>query len=595
VQYAGPSRPTWYSAEDFRRLLAAAPEGVTVADVVTEVFDEDCTDRRLARALTEREAEELHQYLCKTASPVAGGIGSLGRDVMGEGYYHKIEGTAALGGAVIPYCVELSVGCGHLDRAQPADEEGSYPTINRGISLAPLYYGADSAGLSVRGCGLTIVVPGAKRARYSIDLSLIAPFVRLMNDGKTPFLGDFAPAIRTALEKTAVKAYRAMIRPPSEMNIKDAAFAVMADAYHAASDDGNGGTLPAKARQIMYQARGKILELTGAKKFSDTYFTQVLLPDYMAQNPEETAAWDVVYDARGHLNEPHTGRSVPLGTIQVRQYLGERGPLGPAVTVSGHTLYPTCGPKNRYQNVLFIEKEGFDELFEAVALAERYDIAIMSTKGMSVVAARSLLDRIAGEVDRVFALTDFDVSGFSICGTLGTDSRRYVFDNAVNVVPIGLRLDDIEALGLEPELVKVDNVEARQRRLAEHGATDEEIEYLADPDENGMCRRVELNAMSSRQLVDFVEQKLLEYGCAKVVPADKVVTEHARRMLEAQLTAKLVEENQEAIAKQAAEIQLPDDLVEQVSERVSEQPQLSWDGALAEISREWCSGSGLTK
>jgi hypothetical protein len=38
--------------------------------------------------------------------------------------------------------------------------------------------------------------------------------------------------------------------------------------------------------------------------------------------------------------------------------------------------------------VLFIEKEGFMPLFERVHLAERYEIADMSTKGMSVTAAR---------------------------------------------------------------------------------------------------------------------------------------------------------------------------------------------------------------
>ena len=33
-------------------------------------------------------------------------------------------------------------------------------------------------------------------------------------------------------------------------------------------------------------------------------------------------------------------------------------------------------------------------LFERVNLAQRYDIAIMSSKGMSVTAARTLVDRI---------------------------------------------------------------------------------------------------------------------------------------------------------------------------------------------------------
>ena len=46
-------------------------------------------------------------------------------------------------------------------------------------------------------------------------------------------------------------------------------------------------------------------------------------------------------------------------------------------------------------------------MFEAVQLAERYNLAIVSTKGMSVVAARNLLDKFAKLVDHVFVLHDF--------------------------------------------------------------------------------------------------------------------------------------------------------------------------------------------
>ena len=60
------------------------------------------------------------------------------------------------------------------------------------------------------------------------------------------------------------------------------------------------------------------------KRLDDKYFTQVLLPDYIEENPERTAGWRVVYDARGHLIEPHTNRSVPLGTIEVATYLRQR-------------------------------------------------------------------------------------------------------------------------------------------------------------------------------------------------------------------------------------------------------------------------------
>ena len=105
-------------------------------------------------------------------------------------------------------------------------------------------------------------------------------------------------------------------------------------------------------------------------------------------------------------------------------------------------------------------------------------------------------------------------------GTLGTDSRRYTFENDLDdvIVDIGLRLEDIEEMGLEAETVEVKNHEARRETLERHGATDEEIEFLAPEDEDEDCRRVELNAMTSRQLVDFVEGKLEFYGVAKVIP-----------------------------------------------------------------------------
>jgi hypothetical protein len=207
----------------------------------------------------------------------------------------------------------------------------------------------------------------------------------------------------------------------------------------------------------------------------------------------------------------------------------------------------------------------------------------MSTKGMSVVAARALLDRIAREVAKVFVLHDFDRSGFSIYGTLATNSRRYAFHNRLNIVPLGLRLEDIARLGLETEPVKIDNPYARQARLRQHGASWEEIEFLTQPDDDGMCRRVELNAMTSRQLVDFVEEKLAAHGCAKVLPENGTLQEHARRLLEAKLTQKLVEDNQPKIAEEAAGIDLATDLDEQVIALLDKYPALSWDAALAEI------------
>jgi DNA topoisomerase VI subunit A len=272
---------------------------------------------------------------------------------------------------------------------------------------------------------------------------------------------------------------------------------------------------------------------------------------------------------------------VPLGTIEVRQYLGEDTSLGPAVELTASDLYPTSGPVNRYKNVLFVEKEGFDPIFRAARLAEKYDLAIMSTKGMSVTAARFLLDRITPDIEKILVLHDFDVSGFTICGTLGSDSRRYTFGNAVEIVDLGLRLEDAKDMGLEAETVDVDSRDARRDTLERHGATEEEIEFLIP--EVGQCQRIELNAMTSRQLIDFIEEKLAEEGVEKLVPSSGTLAAHARRLQEQALARKALEGMAEEIARKASAIELPDDLENLVQELLNEDPKLSWDEALAQL------------
>ena len=84
------------------------------------------------------------------------------------------------------------------------------------------------------------------------------------------------------------------------------------------------------------------------------------------------------------------------------------------------------GPSGGISAVLFCEKEGFNPLFKPVNLANRYDLMIISTKGVSVTAARQLVDNICGGHDLpLFVLHDFDVAGFLILGTLQRDTRRF--------------------------------------------------------------------------------------------------------------------------------------------------------------------------
>ena len=123
---------------------------------------------------------------------------------------------------------------------------------------------------------------------------------------------------------------------------------------------------------------------------------------------------------------------------------------------------------------------------------------------------------------------DFDVSGFGIFATLSGDSRRYKFTTTLPVYDIGLRLSDIEEMGLQSETVAVSakSWPANARRLAKRGVTNDELAFLR-PNAKNEGKRVELNAMTAPAFIAFLERKLTLYGAGKVVPSETVLAPHA--------------------------------------------------------------------
>jgi hypothetical protein len=367
--------------------------------------------------------------------------------------------------------------------------------------------------------------------------------------------------------------------------IKDACYHVMADAYASAS---TSGRYPANARQVMYAARPLVLQLCGEFYKNGASFTQGILPEYQADNPRRTAKWDVVYDDRGHLIEPHTGHQIGLGTLAVRRCVNgwTNGALPEVTAPDLPTHIDTSGPHNRYGAVLFVEKEGFNELLKAAKIAERYDIAIQSTKGQTVTAARQLAEHYAERGVRIFVLHDFDKSGIEIVANYRNDTRRYQYGTRPLITDIGLRLDDVLALGLE-----VDGAEEVDYKSGVHpgvnlracGATDEEIQFLVRTGYRGSWSgmRVELNALTSEQLVDFIERKLQEHGVKKVVPEDDEYLAAAYRR--AVILAKAQEQVNQIFAAMADEpVDIPNDLRQQLLEQLEGSEQ-SWDEALFDL------------
>jgi hypothetical protein len=340
-----------------------------------------------------------------------------------------------------------------------------------------------------------------------------------MTEKSTParsIAGDIVNALETATskwtkQKKAEERHPGMVRyrasrltKESRTTQKDAAWTILEQAYLAASGNGR---LPASARQIYYQARPKIMAMTENKELAYGYFSQTLLPDYVE---ERRLGWHVVYDARGHFEEPHTNRRIGCGTIEVGNYLHAMKKPSIVPAEFSDAKIDIIGPVGNLSAVLFCEKEGFNPLFKAVNLANRFDLMIISTKGVSVTAARQVVDNICGGHGLpLFVLHDFDVAGFLILGTLQRDTRRYQFLRPIEVIDLGLRLGDVEGLEQEPAAATRTSVNMLRAQLAENGATGAETDILLNA-------RVELNAMTSAALIEMIERKLKEYGLRKV-------------------------------------------------------------------------------
>jgi len=365
---------------------------------------------------------------------------------------------------------------------------------------------------------------------------------------------------------------------PPRVSIRDAAFRVMEEAYNNASSNGK---YYANARQIMYAARPYILAQCDATKFDSVYFTQTLLKDYLEKYQP---GWKVVWDARGHLIEPYTKRKVPLGGLGVREYTSTWHSKVEISTPAIKGRVNTDGPGNRFSNALFIEKEGFTEILADAKIGEKYDMAIMSTKGIPTDAACNLIEDMTRCGVRVFVLHDFDLAGFKILRTLREGTRM---TTGTDVVDLGLRMADIEELPSEPVYYR-QREDPRIYLEWECFATQEESAFLVegggDWGQSWYGHRVEINAMISEKLLAWLEGKLEEHGVTKTIPDDEALSEAYKRATLLQQLEKRIEELGREIDTDAMAI--PEGLRDQVMALLKARPEWSWDDIVWELVKQ---------
>src|SRR5215217_346011 len=285
--------------------------------------------------------------------------------------------------------------------------------------------------------------------------------------------------------------------------IKDIVFEVLGRAIANAGTNFSRRDLFYAARPLCYDHS----EWEGGKVLDYIYFSQTLLTEYQEENGSIAGLWT---DARGHLHEPHTGKSIGLGTIEVANYEF---------------------PEYTFDKILYVEKEGELPKLKAAKLAERYDMAICSGKGQPTEAVRNLFERAEGGDYQLFVFHDADLDGYDIARVMAEATKRMP-DHYVDVVDIGITIEDAVEMGLVSEPFSRKKNISWDLRMRLSGMAKE---YLCQRNGYGggvSGYRYELNAiLPDTRRVEYIERKLKEKGVRpKVIPPEEALKERRETM-----------------------------------------------------------------
>jgi hypothetical protein len=394
-----------------------------------------------------------------------------------------------------------------------------------------------------------------------------------------------ADRMTAAAERRRLREERQAARA-QRITVREAVFAVI----EAAIVLQRGGTdLPFSVHDLFYKIRPLALKLLPpGTKVTSKYVEQVIIPEWERKRGAITGMYR---EPRGTLHEPHTGREVRLGTREVRAYVP---------------------PEWTYNKILVAEKAGLWPVLQAAKLAERHDMAIITSEGFTTTAARELLAAVqevvtgtpAGDVE-VYSLHDADLAGYNIGRTLGEGTARMP-DHNVRVHDLGLTVDAAIERGLESEeFIRDKAIATTVLPLLSPTAHEWFTGRVIERDNHGKAkkwlgRRVELNAFTSPELIAFIEDGLEAAGAAgKVIPPPKVLRAHyrearddhattlANQMASAMINVAAIELTARRIVRRRSRVLIKRAAVEA---KFGTAPERSWREVSQEAARERVEG-----
>jgi hypothetical protein len=509
--YAGKTSPHWYDADAFFELLQSAGQR-TVRDLIAE-FD-GCAEPkagRIAATFKGRLARDLDRV---QASALLGTARSYSRPVRPSrlGYVGPIEGLPPHY-ARSPGALNITPGPGRSATYVPVVIEAWTQLSDRAkvrvfVNRTPVTVELDvfhhKDSLFLTGCGLDHHFKVGRTPPWLV-VNIETPFMPITSDGKTPDLLPFSSDIFTLVTKGLKRAKQKTGATDRGLTQKDIILGRLVEAASKASGD---GVYRFSLRQLFYAVRPFVLDALGKEPEYD-YFAQVIT-DHEAEHGDIRGMYR---DPRGTLYHPHTGEEIALGTLNAERY---------------------GRPEWTFNKILYCEKEGFFPILREVRWPERHDCALMTSKGFASRAARDVLDMLgeSGEDLYFYCIHDADAYGTTIYQSLQEATRARPC-RRVHIVNLGL--EPAEALEMDLQVEAVNRKGDKTAPVADY-VDAEWREWL-------QTRRVELNAMTTPQFLEWLDRKFAGQ-VGKVVPPAEVLKDHlaraVRENLERRITARIL-------------------------------------------------------
>jgi hypothetical protein len=149
---------------------------------------------------------------------------------------------------------------------------------------------------------------------------------------------------------------------------------------------------------------------------------------------------------------------------------------------------------------------------------------------------------------------------------------QYEFRNEINVTDLGLRLADVQKYELKSERCRFNGY------FGEHSiATEEEQAFLRSN------RRVELNAFTAPQFIEWLSAKLTEHLPNRLIPGDNILTDAYRRALALAKINQAISLARDQAIRHASRASIPPKLRRDLAKMMKKLPR-AWDVALYELA-----------